>query len=105
MKDFEKLKNHIREEIRDAEDYIRDALACKDTCPERAEVYRRLAEEELGHMEALHAEIVREIKKWQAENGNPPPDMQAKYNVLHEIFTGDANKVRLMIKLYKEAGA
>ena len=104
MKSINDLKDDIRDEIRDAEKYIRKALACKEDAPERAEVYRKLAEEELGHMSALHDEVVREIKAWKEKTGQtPPPDMQAKYDLLHEIITEDANKVKLMIKLYKEA--
>ena len=103
MKDFNDLKDDIRDEIRDAEKYIQKALARKETNPGRAEVYRKLAEGELTHMEELHDEIVKEIKQWREETGQEPPaDMQAKYDLLHEIIMSDANKVRLLIKLYKE---
>ena len=103
MKDFKDLKDDILDEIRDAEKYIRKAIAYKDENPERAEVYRRLSEEELGHMEALHGEIVREIKAWQEETGQtPPPEMQAKYDLLHEIITDDAKRVRMMIQMFRE---
>lgn len=104
MQSIKQLKKHIREEIKDAGEYIREALACKDECRERGDLYRKLAEEELGHMEQLHAEVVREIKKYRDESGKePPPDMQARYDVLHEIATEDANEVKMMIKMYKEA--
>ena len=103
MKSIERFKKHIRDEIRDANEYIREALACKEECPEDAELYRELAEEELKHMEKLHGAVVRKIKKYREETGKePPPDMQARYDVLHKIAMEDANEVRMMIRMYKE---
>ena len=103
MESIKQLKKHIRGEIKDAEEYIREALACKDECRERADLYRELAEEELRHMDKLHAEVVREIKKYRDETGHePPPDMQARYDVLHRIAVEDANDVKMLIRLYKE---
>ena len=104
MKSIDRMKDHIRDEIKDAREYIREAMECKEECPEDAELYRELAEEELRHMEKLHSAVVRKIKKYREETGKePPPDMQAKYDVLHELFTKDANDVRMMIRMYKEA--
>ena len=97
------FKSNGRFAMQIIEKYIRKAIACKEECPERAEVYRKLSEEELGHMSALHDEVVREIKQWKEKTGQtPPPEMQAKYDLLHEIIMQDANEVKLMIKLYKE---
>ena len=102
MKNIKKLCDHIREEIEDAEDYIRDALACKENDPEVADTYCRLAEEELGHMAMLHKQVVRLIEAYRKANGEPPADMKARYDVLHEVHMADTHKVRLMIQLYKE---
>lgn len=104
MRLIEQLSDHIREEIEDAESYIRDATSIKEKYPETAEVYRALAEEELKHMNMLHGAVVKEIEAWKRETGQePPPVMQARYDILHKIAMEDANKVKLMIQLYKEA--
>lgn len=98
MKDFKSLKDDIFDEIRDAEKYAHKAIAAKAENPERAALYRRLAEEELGHMDALHGEIVREIKSWQEKTGQtPPPDMQARYDMLHEIAMDDVRRIKAEI--------
>lgn len=102
MKLIEKLSDHIREEIEDACKYIDDAMACKENDRDTADLYCRLAEEELGHMALLHKRVARVIEAYKSEHGDPPPVMQARYEILHEIHISDANKVKLKIQLYKE---
>lgn len=103
MKDFKDLKDDIFDEINDAEKYIRKAIASKEENPERAELYCRLSGEELGHMEALHGELVKEIKAWQEKTGQtPPPDMQARYDMLHEIAMDNVRKIKAEIRMFKE---
>lgn len=104
MKEILDLKEDIREEIKDAAKYARKALAFKEENSEKADLYRKLSEGELCHMDMLHAEVVREIKKWREETGKePPPEMQARYDILHKIAMEDANEVKLMLKILKEA--
>ena len=104
MRLIEQLSDHIREEIEDAETYIREASDCREKNPETAEVYRTLAEEELKHMDLLHNAVTKVIDAWKRSSGQEvPPVMQARYDILHKIAIGDANKVKLMIQLYKEA--
>jgi Mn-containing catalase len=102
MKKIQQLSDHIKEEIEDACTYIDEALMCKEDNREVADLYCRLAEEELTHMGMLHKQVVREIENYRRTNGDPPPVMQARYDILHEIHTADANRVRLKIQLYKE---
>lgn len=102
MKLIEKLSEHITEEIGDACDYIDEALACKEKDRDTADLYCRLAEEELGHMNLLHKRVARVIEAYKAEHGDPPENMQLRYDILHDIHINDANKVKLKIQLYKE---
>ena len=103
MRKIEKLSDHIREEIKDAETYIREALDCKETDKAIADLYCSLAAEELKHMEMLHNQVVQTIEAYRKSNGEPPAEMKARYDVLHKIYTNDAMNVKLMIQLYKEA--
>lgn len=101
MEEIKWLKRIIRSEIKDAREYIEHALQIKDTNPKGAELARELAEGELEHMARLHKEVECEIADWKQRTGQePPPDMLARYNVLHEVATEDANEVRLMIQMY-----
>ena len=102
MRKISVLSDHIRDEIEDAEEYIREALDCQDVDSEVADLYAKLAEEELQHMSYLHKQVVRVIEQYRREHGDPPADMLARYEVLHEVHASDAAKVRLMIQTYKE---
>lgn len=102
MRKISELYDHIKEEIEDAEEYIRDALRCKENDRDIADTYCTLAEEELKHAEALHKQVVRVIEAYRKTNGDPPPDMQARYDILHEMHIADVNKIRLMVRIYKE---
>lgn len=101
MKKIKQLSDHIKEEIEDAQTYIREALECKEKDKTIADLYANLAAEELKHMDMLHDMVVKVIDAYRKDNGDPPADMLARYDILHEIHAGDAMKVRLMIKLYK----
>ena len=101
MRDIERLATHIKDEIDDAEEYIREAMDTDNK--ETADLYCTLAGEELRHMNMLHDRVVGEIEEWRDRTGQePPPEMQARYDILHKIYAGEANKVRLLIQLYKE---
>ena len=104
MRIIEQLSDHIRAEICDATDYAREALDLKEENKGVADLYVRLASEELTHMELLHNKVTEVIEDWKKKTGEEPPaHMQARYDILHKIYMGDANKARLMIQLYKEA--
>ena len=95
MKKIAKLSEYIKEEIEDANKYIDAALACRENDRDAADMYLRLAEEELTHMTMLHKQGVRVIELYKRDGAEVPPVMQARYDILHEIHTNDANKVRL----------
>ena len=102
MRKIKKLSDNIKDEIEDAQKYASDALELKDTDKDLADLYCTLASEELKHMEMLHAQVVKMIEAYRKDHGEPPADMQARYDILHEIHSGDARKVKLMIQLYKD---
>ena len=102
MQKIKDLCDHIKDELEDAEEYIRAASMCKDRDRDVADTYCRLAEEEMSHVNLLHKQVVRVIEEYRRANGDPPPVMQARYDLLHEIHLSEANKIRMMIQLYKE---
>ena len=102
MVKIKELSDNIKDEIDDAGKYIDLALRCKEGDKTLADTYCKLAEEELGHMDILHKQVVRIIDQYKATNGPTPPAMQAKYDVLHELYVNEANQVKIKIRLYKE---
>lgn len=103
MKIIEKLSRMIEEEIHDAEKYIRCALEYKDDKEMRdvAEMFARLANEEMAHMNLLHNQVVALIDNYRKTNGEPPENMRMLYDILHTKHIDDAAIVKAMISMYK----
>lgn len=102
MKKISNLYNQIRDEIQNAAEYITHASLCKQEDKQLADTYCKLAQEDMNHVSSLHKQVVRIIQQYRKTNGEPPPVMQARYDVLHEIEIKDANKVKMMIQVYKQ---
>ena len=97
MKIIQKLADMINEEIADAHRYARCYEEYKDFEPELSRMFSTLANEELNHATIIHAQVVRIIKKYRDENGEPPAHMQAIYDYLHQRSIDKSNEVRLML--------
>ena len=87
MKKIEQIADYIDEEINDAMKYARCAIQNDDDA-ELAKTYRTLSNEELGHAMRLHDEVVRLIKKYRDEHGEPPQKMLDRYEYIHEKQIG-----------------
>ena len=69
---MENLSEMIGDELADAKKYAEAAMQCKETDPSMADLFFRLANEEMGHMNDLHKkqmEKAEEVKKILAEYG------------------------------------
>ncbi len=96
MKIIQKLADMIDEEIHDAWRYAECSILHEDD-PDLSRTFRTLANEELGHVSKLHEQVVRLIKKYRDEHGDPPPEMQARYDYLHERHISKAAEVRALL--------
>lgn len=101
MREIQDLCDYIEEEICDAEKYAKKALEFKETNPTKAELMYKLATEELGHMIALHTEVVAEIKAYRDKVGEPPEYMLKLYEIQHKKHIMNAATVKGMLSLYK----
>lgn len=101
MKIIEKLSEYIDEEINDAMKYIKCALAYKDENPMLAEMFARLADEEMKHMMTLHNQVVSVIDDYRRKNGEPPEAMKTVYDILHKRHIDKAAEAKAAISLYK----
>ena len=102
MKIIEILSDKISDEIECAEDYIKCALTYKDDRPQLAETFYRIANEKIGHMGLLHAQVVAIIDEYRKAKGEPPEAMMTLYNILHRKHIEHAAAVKGMMALYKE---
>lgn len=101
MKIIKELCCDIEEEVCDAENYAREAVLEKDQHPALARTYHQLAEEELGHADRLHTQVVSLIDEYKRNNGAPPEAMQAVYDYLHERQIEKVARVKVMLAEFK----
>ena len=102
MKIIQKLSEMIDEEIDDANRYAECALKNKADYPKAAEVFHRLSEEEIGHANMLHDVAAAMISDYRKANGDPPAEMLAVYNYLHEKQIRKAAEVKALQGMYKQ---
>lgn len=70
------------------------AIHYHETQPEAAELFHTLSKEEMQHMQKLHHEAEDMIAKYRKTKGEPPAEMMAVYNYLHDKSMEHAAHVR-----------
>ena len=99
MRVIKVLSKQIEEELEDSNKYIDSALTYKTQFPKLAETYIELANEEIGHAERLHKQVVSLISEIQVEI---PKFMQELWEEKHiELITKTA-QLKTKIELYKK---
>ena len=102
MKIIEYYAGRIMDELKDAKGYAMKALELRDTDPDQANALYNMSIDEMAHMTRLHGIVVKIIEKYRETNGEPPADMQARYNYLHEKQIKKAAKVKTLQEMFKE---
>lgn len=102
MKIIKEMCEYMEEEIHDAKKYIKKAIAVKSEHPALAEVFNRLSMEEMNHMSMLHTEAEKLIADYRREHGDPPVNMQAVYDYLHERMIDKAREVKEYQAIFRE---
>lgn len=102
MKLIQLLSDKIEEELEDACSYIDSAFEYKDDDRATADVFAKLSAEEIGHSNALHDRVVAVINEYRAKHGDPPPNMQWRYDYLHSKHINKAREIKIKQALYKE---
>ena len=95
------LSDRIEGEIKDACNYIDEALRYKTENPEIADQLYQLSIGEMEDMETLHGMVVGLIEKYRKEHGEPPEKMMWRYEFLHERQISDATMVKIKQEMFK----
>ena len=67
-----------------------------------ADAYASMASQELSHVDSLHSQVVRVIKKHRAEGNIPPAGMMEVWNFEHERMVDSVAKVKMLLEMYKK---
>ena len=102
MKIIRKLSDYMHEEIHDAGKYAEAAILYKEDCPDVAAMFYKLSTEELNHMSMLHNAATQLIAIYRKEKGEPPADMLAIYNYVHEKLIDEEKEVKIMQQMYQK---
>jgi ferritin len=102
MKEIKLLSDHIEDELEDALKYIELALEYKLDNPETANLFYKLSNEEMTHMDMLHKHVVENILNYKREHGEPPVPMQAVYDHLHKRFMEQAAKITSLQNMFRK---
>lgn len=95
------ISNQIEEELQDAKAYADDALYHKESYPDLAQIYAKLADDEMGHVSKLHEQVAKIIQSYKSQNGSPPDAMQAVYDYLHQKHIDKAVEVRTVLDMFR----
>lgn len=101
MKIIKHLVEDIREEMDGAEHYAKLAMEYKAEDKPLADMYARLAEVELSHVDMLHAQAVRIIKDKKAASPETPAAMQAVWDWEHEKMVDTVSRIKVILAMYK----
>lgn len=96
------LTNQIEEELEGAEDYISMALARREDHPSLSKTLYDISLDEMKHVDLLHAEVVKMIEEHRRTKGEPPADMMAVYEYLHEKHIKLAARIKVMQGEYRK---
>lgn len=102
MKMIELLSEHIEDELEDACTYAKLALEYKESDPEVANLFYKLSQEEMTHMDALHNRVVACIDTYKKLKGEPPEGMKALYEFMHKREIAQAEKVATLQGMFKK---
>ena len=103
MKLIKILSEKIEEEINDARSYVEMAIKYKEEYPELSRTLFTLSTQEMEHMNLLHNEVTTIIRKWRDANGEPPAEMMAVYDYLHNRQIEKSLAVKTLQSMYKES--
>jgi hypothetical protein len=92
MRVIKNLSKQMCEEI--------DALEYRESDPELANVYHKLAEIEYGHAIELHKQAVRKVEEFKDIQKNVPDFMLDRWQEAHEKVIKKAEKAKLYLDLW-----
>lgn len=102
MQIIKKMSELIDEELDAAERYIKCANKYKMEYPTLSRTFATLCENEMQHSNILHSEVIKIIDRYRTEQGEPPADMMAIYEYVHDRQIEWAADIKRLQDLYNK---
>lgn len=101
MKAIKELAGHIESELKDADEYADLALHYMDDDHTLGDMYRTLANEEIGHAHKEHEQTVRLINEYKRDGKEPPAAMIAVWEWEHDRMVEHEAAVKMKLSMFK----
>lgn len=102
MKIIKKLIEQIDEEVCGAEEYAKCSTKYKVEDKALADMYFEMANQELMHVDKLHAQVVRYIQQHKASGKEVPESMEYVWQWLHDKIMDNVARIKVMLDMYKK---
>ena len=98
---IKKIADMIEEELEGAEHYAKCAVKWKEEHPTLAKTFYEISTDEVRHVNLLHGEVVSIIENHRRTHGEPPANMLAVWEYVHEKHIEKMNEVKMLQNQYK----
>lgn len=101
MKIIAKLVKLMYEEIDAADDYAELANEYKYIDKELSDIFIKLADGAITHVDAIHKITVKKIEESRAKDGEPPKEMLIIWDYEHKKLIEELNETKVLIEITK----
>lgn len=101
MRLIKHLSEQIEDEVCGAIDYAKDALEYKFSRPQLAELYYKLANVEMTHVNELHEAVVKIVEEAKNKNIKVPSFMMEKWEEEHRKMIDKMAEAKIYIGMFK----
>lgn len=100
MRLIKQLSERLEDEIKGVRIYAKMAIETKEEHPMLADVLYSISRQESEHVMKLHDGVANLIAEFRREKGEPPKEMMALYEYLHEKHIDDFNDAKRYQDIY-----
>lgn len=101
MRTIAQIVKDIKGELRGAKHYAELANKYKDEDDSLAEMYASMSNQELGHVNTMHAQVVRIINDHRRKHGEPPEAMKAIWDLEHQQMVEEVAEVKRLLEIVR----
>lgn len=101
MRLIKHLSEQIEDEVCGAIEYAKDALEYKFSRPQLAELYYKLANVELNHVNELHEAVVKITEEAKGKKVEVPNSMVEKWEEKHRKMIEKMAEAKIYIGMFK----